>query len=303
MEQQATSAPALNSYIAEWQSWLAKQRNYSPKTLESYSIDLRYFLSFIFSYREQDIDLKLLESLEVRDFRAWLAKRKNDNMEQSSNARAVSSIRSFFNYLERNNIITNPAIRAVKVSGRSKKIPKSLSSDQILSAIENIEVTDWVDLRDKAILTLLYGGGMRISEVLSLNKNDIGNNQTITIRGKGSKQRVIPVLSQMKQAVKEYMASCPFSGEALFYGEKGKRLRPELVQKKLRDLRAMYSLPDYTTPHALRHSFATHMLAEGADLRSIQELLGHESLATTEKYTHIDSRRLTEGYKKAHPRG
>ena len=162
---------------------------------------------------------------------------------------------------------------------------------------------DWVEKRDKAILTILYGAGLRISEVLGLNKNDIGKNNAITIRGKGNKQRVVPILDNIKNAVKDYLQACPFDDEALFYGEKGKRLRPELVQKKLRKMRLELGLPDFTTPHALRHSFATHLLADGADLRSIQELLGHESLGTTEKYTHIDFKRLTEGYKKAHPRG
>jgi integrase/recombinase XerC len=293
----------LHDHIANWQNWLLGQKNYSPKTCEAYATDLRYFLQFVQKYREQEADLKLLELLEVRDFRAWLAERKNRDFDQTSNARAVSSVRSFYKYLEKNNLLKNDAIKAVRVSGRKKHLPKALSTEQIFSALKDLDDGDWVNRRDRAILTLLYGCGLRISEALGLNKNDIADNETIVVRGKGSKQRIVPVLPEVKIAIDDYLKLCPFEDEALFYGEKGKRLRPELVQKKLRQLRTWLGLPDFATPHALRHSYATHLLAGGADLRSIQELLGHESLATTEKYTHIDAKRLTEGYKKAHPRG
>jgi integrase/recombinase XerC len=293
----------LPNLILDWQNWLSKQRNYSSKTLESYSTDLRNFFNFLRKHHEQEADLELLKKLEVRDFRSWLAERKNNDFMQSSNARAISSVRSFYKYLEKHNIIKNDAVGAVRVSNKGKKLPKALSIEQIFRAIDDLNADDWVEKRDKAILTILYGAGLRISEVLGLNKNDIGKNNAITIRGKGNKQRVVPILDNIKNTVKDYLQACPFDDDALFYGEKGKRLRPELVQKKLRKMRLELGLPDFTTPHALRHSFATHLLADGADLRSIQELLGHESLGTTEKYTHIDFKRLTEGYKKAHPRG
>lgn len=297
-------ATAISEHISKWQDWLSLQKNYSAKTSESYLIDLRYFLQFISNYREHEVDLKLLESLEIRDFRAWLADKKNKSHKQSSNSRAVSSIRSFYKFLERNGLLKNEAIKALRISGHEKKLPKALSSNQILEAIENYPTEDWIDLRDKAILMLLYGCGLRIAEALNLNYDDINNTtDTLVILGKGSKQRIVPLLPKIKTAIANYKKSLPFHDEALFYGEKGKRLRPELVQKKLRELRTTLGLPDFATPHALRHSFATHLLTEGADLRSIQELLGHESLATTEKYTHIDSKRLISGYKKAHPRG
>lgn len=292
----------LNEHFAGWQSWLLDQRKYSAKTAESYGIDLRKFLQFLFEYHEQEVTLSLLEKLEVKDFRAWLAKRKSENFDQSSNSRAMSSLRSFFRYLENNKILKNDAADAVKVKGAAKKLPRALSVEQVMHAIDEGE-SEWEDLRDKAIITLLYGGGLRISEALNLNYNDITNAEAIKIRGKGNKERMVPILPEIKRAVDIYKSACPYNGEPLFYGAKGKRLRPELVQKKIRYYRIALGLPDYATPHALRHSFATHLLAANADLRSIQELLGHESLETTSRYAHIDSKRLIEGYKKTHPRG
>ncbi len=292
----------LSEYFLGWQNWLLGQRNYSAKTAESYGTDLRKFLDFLRTYHEEEAGIATLGKLEVKDFRAWLANRKNAGFDQSSNARAISSIRSFYKYLEKNGHPKNDAIGAIKVGGRGKKLPRALSVEHVMSAIEEGEA-EWEHLRDKAVITLLYGGGLRISEALNLNYTDVDDAEVIKIIGKGNKERLVPVLPEVRAAIKAYKAACPYNGEALFYGSKGKRLRAEIVQKKLRSYRGILGLPDYATPHALRHSFATHLLAEGADLRSIQELLGHASLATTERYTHIDSKRLTEGYKKAHPRG
>jgi integrase/recombinase XerC len=294
----------LANHIKDWQNWLSRQKNYSDKTSISYLTDLQYFLQFITAYRETEPDVKLLQALEIRDFRAWLASKKNKGHRQSSNARAVSSVRSFYKFLERGNLLKNDAIKTLRVSGREKNLPKAISAELILQTLENYHTENWVDKRDRAIMMLLYGCGLRISEVLGLNRDEIApETDTLVITGKGSKQRIVPLLDEVRKAIEDYKQSLPFSGEALFCGEKGKRLRPELIQKKIRELRSSLGLPDFATPHALRHSFATHLLAEGADLRSIQELLGHESLATTEKYTHIDSKRLMAGYKKAHPRG
>lgn len=294
----------LANHIAQWQDWLSKQKNYSAKTAESYLIDLRYFLQFLLLYREQPADIAMLAELDLRDFRAWLADKKSKDHMQSSNARAVSSIRSFYKYLEKQKLLKNDAVNALRVSGRGRKLPKAIGVEKILEIIVNYPVETWVDKRDRAVLMLLYGCGLRISEALNLNRDDINSaTDTLIITGKGNKQRIVPLLSQVKTAVEKYKAACPFLGNELFFGEKGKRLRPELIQKKLREMRVELGLPDFATPHALRHSFATHLLSEGADLRSIQELLGHESLATTEKYTHIDSKRLIAGYKKTHPRG
>lgn len=285
--------------VSDWQDYLSNQKNYSAKTAESYLTDLTYFLKFISEYYEQEPNIELLQKLEVRDFRSWIASRSD--FTQTSNARAISSVRNFYKYLEKNKLLKNDAIKAIKVSSRGKKLPKAITYEQAISAILNMTIEDWVDARDKAVLLILYGCGLRISEALNLNKNDIAN--TLVVKGKGNKERIVPLIAQVQKAIQDYISICPYQGEILFYGEKGKRLRPEIIQKKLRQLRITHNLPDHTTPHSLRHTFASHLLSEGADLRSIQELLGHESLATTEKYTHIDAKRLTEGYKKTHPRG
>ncbi|PIR33318.1 MAG: recombinase XerC [Alphaproteobacteria bacterium CG11_big_fil_rev_8_21_14_0_20_44_7] len=292
----------FQNHIQNWQDYLADEKNYSAKTVESYSIDLKYFLAFLADYKSEEISLPLLQSLEVMDFRAWIAKRQSGEFLQTSNARAISSIRNFYKYLEKQNLLKNAAIKAVKISRRARPLPKAVNLEQIIAILEDLPEDDWVELRDKSILFLLYGCGLRISEALSLNRSDI-KSDNLLIHGKGNKERIAPLLPRVKAALEKYAATIPYYGEALFYGEKGKRLRPEIIQKKLREIRLLYDLPDYITPHAFRHSFATHLLSEGADLRSIQELLGHESLATTEKYTHIDTKRLTAGYKKTHPRG
>lgn len=285
--------------ISDWTSYLAEQKNYSAKTVESYQIDLKYFLKFITEYHEEEVNTELLEKLEVRDFRSWIASRKG--FSQTSNARAISSIRNFYKFLEKKDLLKNDAIKAVKISSRGKKIPKALSYEQAVSSIINLDCKNWQDRRDKAILILLYGCGLRISEALNLNQNDIG--KTLIIRGKGNKQRIVPLLQEVQNAIDDYLQILPHAGEALFFGARGGRLRPEIIQKKIRQMRITHNLPEHATPHSLRHTFATHLLSDGADLRSIQELLGHESLATTEKYTHIDAKRLAEGYKKTHPRG
>lgn len=245
----------------------------------------------------------MLENLEVTDFRSWVASRKQKDFSQTSNARAISSLRSFYKFLEKEKILKNEAISAIRISSRGRKLPKALSFEEALMVIVDDNPETWVERRDKALLLLLYGCGLRISEALDLNFNALENTKTLIVKGKGNKERIVPLLKEVKEAVDDYKKALPFSGEALFYGEKGKRLRPEIIQKKLREMRVTHNLPDYATPHSLRHSFATHLLSDGADLRSIQELLGHESLASTEKYTHIDAKRLTEGYKKTHPRG
>jgi integrase/recombinase XerC len=311
----------LGNLVTNWQNYLLNTRNYSKKTAESYGIDLRKFLEFLQAYKGAEPSLKTLEGLEVADFRAWLAERKNHDITQISNQRAISSVRSFYKFLEKEKLIKNDAVKAIKVSSRGKKLPKALSVEHAMSAIDE-GGTEWEDLRDKAVITLLYGAGMRISEALNLNYNDLDSADSIVIKGKGNKERLIPILPSIHTAIAAYKAACPFGprhaerseasrsfgyaqddAQPLFFGAKGKRLRPELIQKKIRQYRTWLGLPEHATPHALRHSFATHLLAEGADLRSIQELLGHSSLATTERYTHIDSKRLIEGYKKAHPRG
>lgn len=289
--------------IENWLAHLGKQKNYSEKTVVSYETDLRLFLIFLNEHLGEAPGLQNLQSLELSDFRSFLSSRNMEGVSQTSNARGISAIRSFFKFLEKKEIIKNSAIKAVKISKRSKKLPKALNLEQILDIISELQCEDWIDYRNRAVLMLLYGCGLRISEALGLNKSEFENaNETLVIKGKGNKQRVAPLLPEVKQAISQYLKTLPYDSEALFLGERGGRLRPEIIQKKIRQLRIDLNLPEHATPHSLRHSFATHLLSEGADLRSIQELMGHESLATTEKYTHIDVKRLTDGYKKSHPR-
>lgn len=292
----------LQPLIADWQTHLLNTKNYSKKTAESYLIDLRLFLQFLQTHIDETPSLDILQQLEVKDFRSFLAARSNRDYNQASNARAISSIRSFYKYLTKQKLLKNDAISAIKVKTKEKKLPRALTASQVFGSI-NMQAENWEDLRDIAIITLLYGAGLRISEALNLNYNDTDNKDIITITGKGNKQRVVPILPAVQDAIAKYKTACPYNSEPLFYAKKGKRLRPEIVQKKLRELRITSALPEHATPHSLRHSFATHLLAAGSDLRSIQELLGHASLSSTEKYTHIDNKRLSEGYKKFHPRG
>ena len=296
----------LKNFIDDWCEHLAHERGYSDKTVTAYLTDLQYFLGFLARHYEEEPSVSMLEALELRDFRAWLAGRKNEGMEDVSNARAVSSLRSFFKFLhvsfkEAGKSFENTAISAIKISTRGRKIIRSVSVEQVLQVISELEGDDWQDKRDKAVMLLLYGCGLRISEVVALDRDDLA--ETLLVKGKGNKERIAPVLQQTTEAIDGYLNAVPWQGEALFYGAKGKRLRPEIVQKRLRALRASHSLPDHLTPHALRHSFATHLLSAGADLRTIQELLGHASLSTTERYTHVDAERLSKGYKNFHPRG
>lgn len=291
----------IGTFIANWQDYLTHERKYSDKTIISYQNDIGNFINFLREHFQEEPSAELLEKLELSDFRAWLSERKNADFQQVSNARALSAVRSLFKFLKRQAGIENTAIGAMRISSRGKKIIKALSIEQITTILANLEADSWIDKRDKAIILLLYGCGLRISEAIALNRADLS--ATIIVRGKGNKQRLSPLIQIAADAIEDYLTCCPWQGEAVFYGEKGKRLRPEIVQKKLREIRLAHGLPDHLTPHALRHSFATHLLSAGADLRSIQELLGHESLATTERYTHIDLARLNEGYKKFHPRG
>jgi integrase/recombinase XerC len=221
----------------------------------------------------------------------------------ATNARAVASLRSFYRYLQRHYGIENPAALTLRAPRRSPPLPKAVSVKESLAAVQMIadyQQEPWVGLRDRTLLGLLYGAGLRISEALNLTRGDLAG-ETLRIRGKGNKERLVPLLPAVKNALEEYLAACPWQSEIVFYGLRGKRLQPAVFSKQLRILRNAIGLPESTTPHAFRHSFATHLLAEGGDLRSIQELLGHSSLTTTQRYTKVDTERLLSAYSLAHP--
>ncbi len=249
-----------------------------------------------------------LENLTTTDFRGYLAKRHNDGLSRSSTARAVSTLRNFFKFLDRHELAHNAAIKAVKTPKLPRSIPKPLSeveAREALLSIGDLHDTPWIAARDIAILTLLYGCGLRISEALNLNVEDVPDGDAMVITGKGKKQRVVPVLPIVLDAIQYYLDLYPQrlkKNGPLFVGVQGKRVNSGVIQRQVRKLRAYLGLPASATPHALRHSFATHLLAGGGDLRTIQELLGHESLSTTQRYTEVDQARLIKVYRDSHPR-
>ena len=296
-----------NDALRAWLAYLRDVRRYSGHTLIGYEQDMREFFAFLCQHRGGGVALEALAELEARDFRAWLAARMA-HFEASSTARALSTVKHFFRYLEKQEILKNAAIFHMRGPKLKKAVPKALGVVQAAQAAEGIGKLHheaWVNARDVALLVLIYGCGLRISEALSLRYGDVPLKDVLMITGKGKKQRMVPVLPVVAQAIDTYIGVCPypFSEEmALFVGVRGKPLDPAIFQLQLRKLRAQLNLPETTTPHAFRHSFATHLLSSGGDLRSIQELLGHESLSTTQRYTQVDKARLLAAYKGAHPR-
>lgn len=304
------AALELQHAIDQWTAWLTGVKRYSGHTLTAYLIDLAAFISFINQHTGELVTLRGLSALSTRDFRAWLASRSGEQLAATSTARALSVVRNFFRYLQKNNLAENAAIFTIRTPKRKKPIPKALTQNESISALSTIEELsdeEWIAKRDIALLTLIYGCGLRIAEALSLTLKHAPKSTSITITGKGDKQRVVPVLPVVVQAVEEYILACPYTktedkNAPLFYGARGKALDPAIFQKQIRKVRALLGLPDSVTPHAFRHSFATHLLSGGGDLRSIQELLGHASLTTTQRYTFVDRERLMNAYENAHPR-
>lgn len=295
----------IKQLIAQWQSWLLNERRYSPHTLDAYSRDLSVFFDFAAEHLGKVPETADLAKLEVRDFRAYLSQRAARHIDKSSLARELSTLKNFFKWLARYDILRNPALSVIRTPRRAKVLPKALEVNDTFNVIDeaqNLASNSWQGLRDMAIFTLLYGCGLRISEALSLNVGDIGNNDFLRIKGKGNKERIVPLLPVVVENINKYLAECPYQpkqGEPLFLGARGDRLVPRIIQRQMQKIRAYLGLPDNLTPHALRHSFATHLLAEGTDLRSIQELLGHASLTTTQRYTDVQIETLKKEYDKA----
>ncbi len=299
--------------IARWLEHLASERRMSAKTVEAYERDVRQFLQFLAEHLGGAPSLRELAKLAPQDVRAFMAARRADGTSGRSLMRGLAGARSFARFLERNGKGKVGALAAV----RAPKVPKTLPKPLSMSAAKRIADADlragedretWVLARDAAALALLYGSGLRISEALGLKRSDMpapGLGDAITVTGKGNKERMVPVLPQVTQLVAEYIALCPYDLPAdgpLFVGARGGPLLPRILQLTMERLRGALGLPDSATPHALRHSFATHLLTRGGDLRSIQELLGHASLSTTQIYTAVDTDRLLEVYRSAHPR-
>jgi integrase/recombinase XerC len=302
-----TAHQALEAWIA----YLAHERRASPLTLEAYRDDLEAFLAFMEIHRGERPSLAMLSEIAAADVRAYMAHRRSGDhpLSPRSLSRHLSAIRSFFRWIDRRLDTPNPHLALVRGPRVKPSQPRPVSEDHarglIAEAEDDPEREPWETARDAAVLTLLYGCGLRISEALSLKRADAPLPDSLRIVGKGSKMRLTPVLPAVRAAVDAYLAEAPFRlapDEALFRGKRGGPLGPRYVQGLMAKLRGRLGLPDSATPHALRHSFATHILAGGGDLRTIQELLGHASLSTTQKYTGVDAAGLLAIYEKAHPR-
>jgi integrase/recombinase XerC len=301
--------PELHAHLLAWLEWLGQHKRSSAHTMTAYCIDIRHFIAFVSRHQGGQVSLPQLAALGLRDLRSWLAARHAENFSASSTARAVSVVRGLFRYLQKNNILDNQAIFHLRTPKLPKSLPKALAEGDALASLDSVgadHTEPWVQLRDVALLTLIYGCGLRIAEALALTPRDLpAGCATLTLKGKGNKERMVPVLPQVHAALAAYRDACPWpltAGEPIFRGLRGKPLQPAIFQKEIRNLRATIGLPDSATPHAFRHSFATHLLAGGGDLRTIQELLGHADLSTTQRYTKVDHERLLSAYQKAHPR-
>lgn len=296
----------LDRAIGDFRDWLAGEKRASTHTIEAYLRDLGDFLGFLARHGGGPPAPAALSNLTPGDMRAWLADRRNRGLMASSSARALSAVKTFFRYATRERLFDNSAVLSLRGPKLPRGLPKPLTAADADTAIDQIgsfEDEPWIAARDRAVLCLLYGAGLRISEALGLDRSALPLGETLTILGKGRKQRVVPLLPLVREAVADYVRLAPAMAKGpLFLGAKGKRLDPAIVQRAIRRLRVALGLPDHATPHALRHSFATHLLGAGADLRAIQDLLGHASLSTTQRYTQVDAERLLAVYEKAHPR-
>ena len=299
----------LASAIEQWLSWLAHERRGSVHTVDGYARDLKDLLKFLELHRGETPTLAGFAAADRSDFRGWMAERAKRGLEPASTARALSAVKNFARFLAKRGVAQNSALAALRNPKLPRGVPKPLNAveaEDALEAVADLHEAEWIGKRDLAVLTLLYGCGLRISEALGLARRDAPKpNGSLRIRGKGDKTRIVPVLPIVAEAIADYIKALPIPCEPegpLFLGAKGKRLSPRLVQLAMQKLRLQLNLPETATPHALRHSFATHLLAGGGDLRAIQELLGHSSLSTTQRYTEVDAAQLLAVYNAAHPR-
>lgn len=304
----AICAPDLAQRLEQWQDYLRHEKQVSKHTLRAYTSDLTHFIKFLFDYTGKEPNLDDLSAVDIRSFRAWMSKKAMDGAGNASRARSLSGIKSLLSWLDRQGIMHNAAISTVRSPKLPHKIPRPLHQNQAMNVLESADLLtkeDWVGQRDRALFTLLYGCGLRIDEALSLNVANMPRDGFLRVVGKGNKERQVPVIDIVTQTLDAYLEQCPVTKtdeRPLFVGTRGGRLNQGVAQKAMRDLRVTLGLPENVTPHALRHSFATHLLQNGANLREIQELLGHASLSTTQRYTEVNAEELMRVYKAAHPR-
>ena len=303
-------SPKLAGKAKEWLGWLANERRMSTKTQDAYERDLRQFLQHLTGHIGHPPCLADVAELKPLDMRGFMARRREDGAQARTLGRGLAGIRSFVRFLEKQGLANSAGLSATRSPKAPKTLPRALPASQALKladASEHLEEEPWIAARDAALMALMYGCGLRIGEALSLTPVQMRTAEggSIQITGKGGVTRLVPVLPKVFNTIEDYIQLCPFhieSDQELFRGAKGGPLQPAIVQKTVRRLRSALGLPASATPHALRHSFATHLLAGGGDLRTIQELLGHASLSTTQIYTAVDTSRLLDVFEKAHPR-
>jgi len=294
--------------LERWLAQLSAIRQRSPKTVEAYRHDVAAYLEFLARHRGGPMGMAALGEVTLAELRAWMAAERARGLSSRSLARALSAVRAFHRWLDEAEGVDCAAIHVLRSPKQSARLPRPVPEDGARAIVDTVsaDAAPWIAARDQAALTLIWGSGLRISEALGLRQRDAPLAEVIRVTGKGNKQREVPVLPAAREAVEHYRALCPYvpgRGDALFLGARGGPLSPRLLQKAMAAARMALGLPASATPHALRHSFASQLLAAGGDLRAIQELLGHASLSTTQVYTAVDEARLMEVYDKAHPRG
>ena len=298
----------VRAQINLWHRDLASVRRLAENTLEAYGRDLDQFLTFLSGHTGGPVTLATFKDLRGADIRAFMAQRRNETLGSRSLARVLSALKSFFRFLEREGVVATEALNVIRTPKLARSLPKALTvieARETLSTIVTMEESPWIAARDMAVLSLCYGAGLRIAEALAVTRGDL-EGTALRVTGKGGKVRLVPLIDAVRRSIDAYIELCPFKPwpeEPLFRGAKGGVLSPRLIQLRVVQLRSALGLPPSATPHALRHSFATHLLSRGGDLRAIQELLGHASLSTTQIYTAVDTERLLDSYRKAHPRG
>ncbi|MBM3468143.1 MAG: tyrosine recombinase XerC [Alphaproteobacteria bacterium] len=298
-----------HSLYIQWTCWLKDIRKMSSHTVKAYEKDLQQFLEFQNNHYNKKLPFEELHTLTIQDFRAWLAYRSKEGYEHRSTARALSVIRNFFRFLSKQGYASNTGLASIRSPRIKIGLPRPLTVDQaqnLVTEISNENKEPWIMARDQALFTLLYSAGLRLGEALTLTRKQAPlKSDTLLVHGKGKKERIIPILPIVKHSLEVYIRLCPYAfmpESPLFMGAKGGKLNPAIAQKSIRTYRRTIGLPETVTPHALRHSCATHLMSASGDLRGIQELLGHSSLATTQVYTDVDTDRLMKVYEKAHPR-
>ena len=303
-----TISAELANVLDNWLAWLKGVDGLSPNTLDAYRRDVSGYLAFMSGHFGDSTGVAQLEGVRISDMRSWLASERDRGVSSRSLARALSAVKNFTAWLAQREGFDATAVLATRTPRFEKKLPRPLSEEAARGMITTVELQSrqsWIAARDTAVLTLLYCCGLRISETLDLKGKDYPLDEILRVVGKGDKERIVPVLPVGRLAVDEYVRLCPYPVESdapLFRGARGGRLGPRPVQKVVQAARTQLGLPATATPHAMRHSFATHLLAAGADLRAIQELLGHSTLSTTQAYTSVSTERLMEVYEAAHPR-